>query len=351
MSTPISFFGPLTESRLHKLAAVTFRRERGLNVFWEEETRQVFYQVQSEDFRANGNVQWRSCGKPDCDGYCELSDEDEYHSILCDENGDTIYDEPIHEWWVSSDANILESVAFFKKTSSFSIFFSDLFLFKRPGHGKAADHELQLHIYDCDWSDFACEKLYLEFGVEIMGAFWDNFRRAAVAIANQDRPYSTYENLETYEAELRKVFSRKNEVCCCKEPKTEKIANTMLDAVRVGDTCQTCWFTLDAKDLARESELWKQTVRDYRGERCDTCCGTIIEEDTAGNMRCEACWEPVRLKCVCVTPTLCRSETVTDGRYASPTCGMCYRYVPDDDVLTTFEKNVREFVVATNGRL
>ena len=327
-------------STFHKLASVTYNSDVGLIVFWDEETRRVFYQVRSEDFRANGSYLQQSCVST-----CDAADEDDCHPY--DEHGEPIYDEPIQEWWVSSDTNILESIAYFCRKSRHTIFFSDLFLFTKPSHGKAADNELQVNIYDCDWSDFACDKLYLEFGVVFEGIFWNNFRRAAFALANQGRPY---EDVDRYETELRKEASHASKTCYCAVSKPEKTASTTCDAVYVGDICVDCGYTLQPEDHERAILYWTQTSSAYRGKTCARGCDPIIEEDAEGKIRCEECWDPVRRMCVCTKPSLRRSDTVHDGRYASPTCGSCYHEVPDD-MLAEYEKSVRKFVNATNGRL
>lgn len=102
---------------LSKLATITHTHEAGLTVFWDSELRRPL-------FHTVGNNEY--------------------------------------EWWTQDvDGNICQSLSHFLPVS----ILEDIFVFKKPGHGKAADKQLQYEIYDCEWSDFACEKWYLEFNV------------------------------------------------------------------------------------------------------------------------------------------------------------------------------------------
>ena len=94
------------------------------------------------------------------------------------------------EWWVQEDGNICDSLMYFVPDRADQLLFRYLFLF-RGSHGKVADDALHADIYDCDWSDFACENLSLEFDILTrMGFFFENkYMRAGRALAEHHCPY------------------------------------------------------------------------------------------------------------------------------------------------------------------
>ena len=266
----------------------------GLNVFWDDASRQVVYQVKSEEFRTNGEILREPCIY-DEEGYCEECGRSgtSSHQVI-DYDGNLVWDksEKLQEWWSSPDLNILESIAHFLRTPSSNIRFTNIFLHERLRERKPADNELEVSIHTSDWSDFACEKMYLEFTVRADGCF---------------------------------VFPYKLEMCDCVVPNPE-----------VGDflRCLMCGGLAALDD--RDRTLCCKTKLTY---------GEAVEK-----AKCTTCLKHVRLECPCVNPTLRRSETVCDDRYANPTCGKCFRYVKSD-VLEKFEEEVAEFVNATHGRL
>jgi hypothetical protein len=145
---------------LRKLATITHRNNGGLSVFWDENSRYVYFHVTSHAFQRKGFVD---------------------------------------EWWFQEDGNICDSLADFVDEIPSEIYFNNIFLFRKPGHGKAADDQLMLDIYDCDWSDFACEKMSLEFNVCTHHnlAFLNKWERAGQAFAEAYCPY---------EPELEDIF-------------------------------------------------------------------------------------------------------------------------------------------------
>jgi len=366
---PLAFFGLTDErrSKFHKVASVWYNEKEGLNVFWEEDTRQVFYQVKSDDFRANGYIRYEMCSDVSKEGYCaECAEQTNYHPVR-DFTGTILWTEPIHEWWMSSDANILVSVAYFLNESLMMLYFTNFFVFDRPGHCKPADDDLQVTVYECEWSDFACEKLRLEFGVKKDGYFDDNFHRGGFILATLNRSYYeevTFEDIMKYENELRfagKAVTAANAVpaeanrieveamCSCIEPNPEKGASTVCDAVFVGITCTNCHNTLAQADRDQAIRIWRDSVKDYRDKT--TCCeSSIVVEDRVGKIRCEDCWTQIRPECECVNPDLYRKMKFQDGYFASLTCGGCNRYLPKP-VLEKFEAEIVAFVEETQGRL
>ena len=142
---------PADSTGLYKLADIMFENEPGLTVFWDKVCRRPIFRVSNKDFQANGDMIY-----------------DEY-GPLRNLHGEPIWDEPLHVWWAQKkDSNICESLSFFLRMNPLDMVFTDLFVFKKPGHGKVADDQLDYEIYECEWSDFACEGWKLEFNV------WNN---------------------------------------------------------------------------------------------------------------------------------------------------------------------------------
>lgn len=156
-TTPIRISKPYFP--LLKLATITYKNRSGLSVFWHGTTRKVFFHLtghnESDDVR-----------------FCRPSGT---HV----ENG-------ADEWWVYEDTNICESLAWFIPEHPTQLLFRYIFLF-RGNHGKLADDKLHTDIYDCDWSDFACEKLSLEFDVISHMGFKNKYMRAGRALSEYNR--------------------------------------------------------------------------------------------------------------------------------------------------------------------
>ena len=173
-------------ANLFKLATVSMWDESGLTVYWDCTFNRPIFQVTSDDFRVNGS---------------RLKDDRGY---IYDEN-DPEWDEPIQEWWAqSTDGNICDSLSFFTKMKPLEMIFNNLFVFKTKGHGFSADDQLCYEIYDCEWSDFACENMHLEFNVRpTYGNCRDKHDRAAIAFADRCRAYYEGPNFNKEQAYAR----------------------------------------------------------------------------------------------------------------------------------------------------
>ena len=300
--TPCYFINGFPE-QIRKVASVT-TADSQLNVYWDDETQTVLYQFENN-------------------------------------------------WWYSKDSNILESVAYFCGVPSSLVRFSGLFVFDMPGKGKAADNEVQVGIYECDWSDFACEKLYLEFEVRTDRYFVDNCRRGGAVLAELNCPYEpTLDDEIAFEDVLRltKILDAQPKKCACVEPNPEKYAFTTCDAVYVGDDCLNCQCSIASSDREREMRIWKKDVEKYQGMPACCPCADAITEDRVGKIRCSLCWKQVRLECACANPAVYRKMNFEDGYYASLTCSACKNYLPSK-VLEEFEAEIVAFVEETQGRL
>lgn len=274
-------------------------------------------------------------------------------NVYLDDETRTVFYKVDNEWWWFIDSNILESVAFFCELPSSLVRFSGLFVFDKPGKGKAADNQVQVGIYECDWSDFACEKLYLEFSVRTDRYFVDNCRRGGAVLAELNCPHEpTLEDEIAFEDVLRltEILDAQPKKCECAEPKPEKRAFTTCDAVYVGQGCLSCNGTIDAVTCERTMRIWKQDTRKYQG--MPACCAgaDTVAEDRVGKIRCSLCWKQVRLECACANPAVYRKMKFEDGYYASLTCGSCENYLPAK-VLDDFEAEIVAFVEESQGYL
>lgn len=108
------------QDKMQRLARITRRDNDFLEVFWDSEHRQVIYKQDNS-------------------------------------------------WLVTSDSNILEGVCSLMRRPELEphhLIADNIMVFDQKGHhGHAYDH-LTTDIYDCDWSDFACDGLVLHFNVQ-----------------------------------------------------------------------------------------------------------------------------------------------------------------------------------------
>jgi len=81
-------------------------------------------------------------------------------SVPTDTAAQEPYPDPI--WHCNDDGKIVDTVTTFFDTISID----QIMVFDQTErHGKAADERLMREIYDCEWSDFACEKQVIHFNV------------------------------------------------------------------------------------------------------------------------------------------------------------------------------------------
>lgn len=104
----------------------------------------------------------------------------------------SVYD-PEETWFEIEDTNIFDTLSMFLHADPEEFVVRHLFLFDRPGHGRAADDALLANIYDCEWSDFACDKLSLEFDVVTQAhpRFHSKWERIGWTLAENHRSHQT----------------------------------------------------------------------------------------------------------------------------------------------------------------
>ena len=128
MSFLSSFTIPIPEPKdlSQKLARVTWYHKGDLEVFWHASSRQVIFHATGE-FCADAH----------------------------------------NEWFIQPDGNIIESLSRFLPCNSHRLLVNSIFVFAGK-QGKAANEQLCQDIYDCEWSDFACERLVLNMNAEVL---------------------------------------------------------------------------------------------------------------------------------------------------------------------------------------
>lgn len=110
---------------LDKLARITFWNKSFLEVFWNPVTHQIFF--------ANRN---------------------QHHS----------------KWFAQDeDSKIIDSLCQFLQVVKTHQVVADSFMVfdQSERHGKVYATDSLLHIYDCDWSDFACDRLVFHLNVRV----------------------------------------------------------------------------------------------------------------------------------------------------------------------------------------
>ena len=113
-----------------KLARIHVGEQGVIEVFWRYNTQQAIFHITNE----------ASLVDP------ELEAETQY-------------------WFVQTDGNIMKSLSKFLPHRYYQLLAEEIFVFEdqtlSAENGKLADKKLESDIYNCDWSDFACDKLVL----------------------------------------------------------------------------------------------------------------------------------------------------------------------------------------------
>lgn len=77
------------------------------------------------------------------------------HQAVCNFDG---------KWYIQSDQNIMNGIArIIKYEKNIELLtMDDLFVFETPGHGHAADDQLVNDFRNCEWSDYASDRLVFQ---------------------------------------------------------------------------------------------------------------------------------------------------------------------------------------------
>ena len=126
---------PIPEPKFlsQKVARIDYDDDGVIEVFWERKTSQALFHLT--------NIR-------------SLSDPEE-------EDGSS-------SWFIQDDGNIIDSLCYFLPYHFYQILLSNIFVFEDQtlSKGKCATVELESDIYDCDWSDFACDRLVLHMSAK-----------------------------------------------------------------------------------------------------------------------------------------------------------------------------------------
>ena len=71
------------------------------------------------------------------------------------------------KWYIQPNGLVTESLGNLLGVPDYQIVCRGLFFFETPGHGKAVDNETALGFYNCDWSDYASDRISIQFDLEI----------------------------------------------------------------------------------------------------------------------------------------------------------------------------------------
>ena len=134
LRSTMSYSVPIPEPKIleQKLARIHIGGQGLIEVFWRYTTQQAILHITSES----------SLVDP------ELEAETQY-------------------WFVQTDGNIMKSLSKFLPYGYYQLLAEEISVFEDQTLSKstAADTTLEFDIYNCDWSDFACDKLVLDMRI------------------------------------------------------------------------------------------------------------------------------------------------------------------------------------------
>ena len=113
----------------------------------------------------------------------QILDEDGEVTVLywCKETSQVVVQQD-DDRWIQPNGPVTESLAAIFDCDPCHIIAKNLFLFETPGHGKAADQELTIGFYDCEWSDYANDHIAIEFDLVINESCTSNAKRLVKAL-------------------------------------------------------------------------------------------------------------------------------------------------------------------------
>jgi len=79
-------------------------------------------------------------------------------------------------WYIQPNARIADSLSALICCRDYDIQVTDMFLFDRDySQGKEAEQEMMDKLLDCEWSDYACDKMVFQANVNVDGLEYDTW--------------------------------------------------------------------------------------------------------------------------------------------------------------------------------
>jgi hypothetical protein len=81
-----------------------------------------------------------------------------------------------NDWYIQPNARIEEALSTLIGCSTYDLHAGGLFLFDRDyKNGKAAGMDMERGLLDCEWSDYAHDKMVFQANIEVDGLEYDTF--------------------------------------------------------------------------------------------------------------------------------------------------------------------------------
>lgn len=87
------------------------------------------------------------------------------------------------DWFIQPNGSVLRSLAALLRCSPHHLAASNLFFFEAPGRGVAVDNYLGLAFYSCEWSDYACDRIAVQFNLELVPTLQSTDHQMSYVIA------------------------------------------------------------------------------------------------------------------------------------------------------------------------
>lgn len=71
------------------------------------------------------------------------------------------------KWYLQPDWLITDSLGNLLGVPDYQVVCRGLFFFETRGHGKSVDNDTAMAFYNCDWSDYASDRIAIQFDLEI----------------------------------------------------------------------------------------------------------------------------------------------------------------------------------------
>jgi hypothetical protein len=90
-----------------------------------------------------------------------------YEAYWLPKTRQVLFMEDVDDWHIQPDGLITKSLATLFNCHSQNIVANDITIYEPRDKHKPADAEETVAFYDCSWSDYACDKIYIQFNVTV----------------------------------------------------------------------------------------------------------------------------------------------------------------------------------------